>query len=149
MIRFGIQHVPNKNQKKKSVNNVSETCKFELPVYHDVSTGRLCVRANSGRNLLHTGHSSAPREYTNDSLANIPRPALKLAIDLLEKNVPTNMINIILEVQAGRSLSSGSLKQLRNVVLEKKHQKGEDESAASCLKRIMDDTDGCRYFCMR
>jgi uncharacterized metal-binding protein len=34
------------------------------------------------------------------------------------------------------------------VVLNKKHQKTKNESAADCLKRIMDTTDGCRYICM-
>jgi hypothetical protein len=147
--RVGRKNSSNKQKREtKSVNKASDQCKFDLPVYHEVSTGRLCVRANSGRKFLHTGHSYAPKEHTNDSLNSLPRAALATAIDLIERNVPTNMIQIILEVQAGRSITSNSLKQLRNTVLNATHQKGKEESAASCLKRIMDNTKGCRYFCM-
>ena len=106
------------------------------------------VRANGGRNFLHTGHSFASKEHTNDSLRTLPKANRQTAVDLIEENVPTNFIKILLEVQTGRSITSDSLRQLRNTVLNEKHQKGKDETTATCLKRIMDNTDGCRYFLM-
>ena len=106
-----------KKQETKSVKNESNTCKFEFRVYHEVSTGRMCIRANGGRNFLHTDHFFASKEHTTDSLHTLPKAARQTAVDLIETNVPTNIINIILKVQAGRSIASDSLKQLRNTVL--------------------------------
>ena len=141
---------PDKKQKRetKGATTSSDKCRYELPVFHDVKTNRLFVRANSGVNFQHNGHDFVPREHTKDSLSNIPRKSLDFAITLLEKNMPNNIVNAILETQSGRSLTSDSLKQLRNVVLNKKHQKTKGESAADTLKRIMDTTDGCNYICM-
>jgi hypothetical protein len=81
---------PNKKQKRetKGANTCSDKCKFEIPVFHDVDTGRLYVRANGGGLFQHNGHSFAPREHTKDSLKNIPRPSLGLAIKLIEKMSP-------------------------------------------------------------
>ena len=101
----------------KSSKDASEKCTFQFHIYHEVSTGRMCIRANSGRTYLHTGHSFASKEHTNDSLHTLPKAARQTAVDLIETNVPTNIINIILKVQAGRSIASDSLKQLRNTVL--------------------------------
>ena len=139
-----------KKQKRETTcaKDISEKCKFEFRVYHEVSTGRMCIRASGGRNFLHTGHSFASKEHTNDSLRTLPKANRQTAVDLIEENVPTNFIKILLEVQTGRSITSDSLRQLRNTVLNEKHQKGKDETTATCLKRIMDNTDGCRYFLM-
>ena len=78
------------------------------------------ICANGGGNFQHTGYNFVPREHTKDSLNNIPCPSLELAINLIEKNVPNNIVNVILNVQSGRSLTLDSLKQLRNVVLAEK-----------------------------
>ena len=127
---------PDKKQKRetKGANTCSDKCKFELPVFHDAVTGRFYVRANGGGNFKHTGHNFVPREHTKDSLNNTPRPSLHLAINLTERNFPNNIVNVIFDVQWGRSLTSDSLKQLRNVVLNKKQQKTKTKVPLIALK---------------
>ena len=116
--RMGRKNSTKKQEREtKSAKNVSDKCKFQFHIYHEVSTGRMCIRANSGRTYLHTIHSFTSKEHTNDSLHTLPKAAHQTAVDLIETNVPTDIINIILKVQAGRSIASDSLKQLRNTVL--------------------------------
>ena len=80
-----------------ALTSASEKCGFYIPVYHEVSNGRLFVRENSGRCATHRGHKGTPRESLTRSVSNIPQKHLKIALDLLEKNVPTQNINLVLE----------------------------------------------------
>ena len=141
MIRwYSVGRIGRKNTNKKQkhetkgANTCSEKCNFELPVFHNVVTGRLYVCANVGGNFQHSGHNFVPREHTKDSCNNIPRPSLDLAINLIERNVPNSIVNVIFDVQSGRLLTSDSLKQLRNVVLNKKQQKTKTKVPLIALK---------------
>ena len=118
---------PTKKQKHetKAANTCSDKYKFESPIFHDASMGHLYVHTNDGGHFQHNGHSFALCEHTKDSLNNIARLSLDLAIKLIEKNILHNVLNTIIEVQSRRLFTSDSLKQLQHVVLNKKTSENE------------------------
>ena len=55
---------------------------------------------------------------------------------ILEGNVPTIMINPLLEVMDSNTLSANSLHHLRSTVLNQKHGRDEKESTGTTLLRL-------------
>ena len=84
--QHGCVSCKNSTQKQKRETKRSNkapcTCKFELQVYHYVPMGCCCVCNNT------------PKEHTNGSQTSLPRAADQTTIDLIEKNISTDMINI-------------------------------------------------------
>ena len=102
-----VARTPTRNKNvKKGANTCSDKYKFEIPVFRDVTTGRLFIWANGGDHFQHNSHSFAPREHTKDSLNNIPCPSLNFADEIIEKHVPNNILNMILELWSGCLLTS-------------------------------------------
>ena len=123
-------------------------CSYLIPAFHDTEINRVFVRKNSKPCFEHTNHSYIPKNYSNVSPANIPQPAMKLAIGLIEKQVGTSLLNVILELKTGKTLSANSIQHLRKTVLHKHHNKQTGESHAMTLLRILKQTDGVRYITM-
>ena len=90
---------------------------FYLPDFFESSTKRFFVRANSGRNFAHNGHSPVPRDFADALLGNIPKSTLETAKKTLKGNVPTNMINSPLQVMDNNTLSKNTLRHLLATVL--------------------------------
>ena len=115
-----------------------EKCGFFVTAYFESSTKRFFIRKNGGRNHVHLGHSPVAIEVSNVPLSNIKRPTLDLVKNLLEKNVPTNMINSLLEVMDNQTLSPDSLKHLRKLVLHNKHDIQPNESTGTTLIKMLE-----------
>ena len=67
---------------------------------------------------------------------------------LLEGNVPTSMINPLLEVMDSNTLSANSLHHLRSTVLNQKHGRDEKESTGTTLLRLLKEKEGCDFVYM-
>jgi len=63
---------------------------------------------------------------------------------LLEHFASTSIINLFLQLEK-KQLSPASLSWLRHTVLQRKNNKSDFESNASCLLRLLDQLPGCRY----
>ena len=127
---------------------IDEKCRFSVTAYFESSTKRFFIRANGGRNFVHTGHSPVEREVSNAPLSNISRPTLDTVKKLLEANVPTNMINSLLEVMENQTLSAISLKHLRKLVLHKKHGIQPKESTGTTIIKLLEKNSGCEFVYM-
>ena len=124
---------------------IDEKCRFSVTAYFESSTKRFFIRVNGGRNFVHIGHTPVGREVSNAPLSNIPRPTLDTVKKLLEANVPTNMINSLLVVMENETLSVSSLKHLRKLVLQNKHDIQPKESTGTTLIKLLEKKPGCEF----
>ena len=136
-------------ERKSAFLIVEQRCgKLSLTAYFESSTKRFFIRANGGRNFVHTGHSPVEREVSNAPLSNISRPTLDTVKKLLEANVPTNMINSLLEVMENQTLSAPSLTHLQKLVLQNKHDIQPKESTGTTLIKLLENKPGCEFVYM-
>ena len=115
-------------QEVKTSLSSKEQCPFYLPAFLDKGSGWLFVPRNSGRCFCHKVHSYRPPESTDTSLTDLPQPVLAVAVKLIEKHMPPNMVNVILEATQGKVLESQHLSALKQLALNKKHSKTKDDT---------------------
>ena len=121
----------------------NDKCDFYLPAFFETSIKRFFVRANSGRKFIHNGHSLVPREFADAPFSNIPKSTLETAKKLLEGNVPTNMINSLIQVMDNNTLSPNLLRHLQETVINEKHGRQPNESTGTTLLQLLKEKEGC------
>ena len=119
--------------------NHGELCKFELQVYYNSSLRRFFIRENSGSNFLHSKHPPVKREFRRTGTNAVPADQLEKAVELLEKNCPTDMVNLVLQVLGNNKLTKGSMDYLRRSVLITKHGNDNSESTGSTMLRLLEE----------
>ena len=128
-----------KTPNTKGAKKVEHCCKFCIPIYYCSKVKRWYFRKNSGAHFTHNDHGPTPRKLTRVGARNVPKADLDFAIDLLNKNMPKAMVNLVLNIKGGNKMSQGALDYLRRSVLMKQHGTKDGDSTATRLLRMLDD----------
>jgi len=128
-----------KTPNTKGAKKVEHCCKFCIPIYYCSKVKRWYFRKNSGAHFTHNDHGPTPRKLTRVGARNVPKADLDFAIDLLNKNMPKAMVNLVLNIKGGNRMSQGALDYLRRSVLMKQHGTKDGDSTATRLLRMLDD----------
>ena len=75
------------------------------------------------------------------------KESLDVASKLLERNFPTSIAQLFLDLQGGSKILVNSVAKLRQTVLMRKHSSQHNESTAETLTRVISDDPNVSFVC--
>ena len=91
------------------------------------------------------GHIPIPHDQMYQRKCDLDRDAIKEAEEMLFRNVPQPVVNELLEVKTGHTISDSSMRNLKKDALANKFMKSEGESNAETLLRMMEQDTNIHY----
>lgn len=77
---------------------------------------------------------------------SIPDHIRQLADELLGKNCPTSIVNLLISVCTGKTVTADAISRMRRAVLISKHgNSSNEESTADTLIRMLEEKEGTTY----
>lgn len=134
-----------KNQTNTKLSQEGEECGFRFTVYYDNAVRLFFVKKHSPCVFTHAGHPSTHVEHMKLGADSIPDHIRKVADEMLGKNCPTSIVQLLLSVLNGTTVTPDAMSRMRRAVLISKHGNAKNESTADTLIRMLEEKEGTTY----
>ena len=101
------------------------------------------VMKNSGIHVKHNYHPPVDRDHMSLGKKAISEEHFKTAEEMLKKNAPTSVVDLMLKVVLSSHVTKDSINSLRRAVLVLKHKNVKGESTDATLLCNLEEQEGC------
>lgn len=131
-----------KNETNTGLSQVeSEICHFFVPIYFDTTVGLFFFKQHCHPVFAHCGHPKTNREHMRLGASDIPDNVRAVAEQMLGKNCPNPVVQLLLSVMSGDRITQDSMSKMRRAVLVSKHDSNSDESTADTLLKMLKEKE--------
>lgn len=134
-----------KYETNTKLSQEGEECGFKFPVYYDNGARLFFVKKHSSCVFTHAGHPATHATHMKLGADSIPDHIRKIADEMLGKNCPTSVVQLLLSVLNGTTVTRDAMNRMRRAVLISKHGNVKDESTADTLIRMLEEKEGTTY----
>lgn len=122
-----------------------DVCCFFLPVYYDKNENLFFFKQHCWPMFDHNGHSKVDSNHMKLGKSAVPPETIEIAEQLLGKNCPPAVVQLLLTVMSGQRISQDSLSKMRSAVHISKFRGKEIESTADTLLNMLENEEGVTY----
>lgn len=120
-------------------------CGWLIHVYYHSAIKHYFVKKHSHCVFTHHGHLPIEREHMQLGQSSIPDDIKKIAEDLLGKNAPPKVVQLLLDVMGSDRISANAMSKMRSAVVVSSQNKGSTGSTADTLLKMLEEKEGTMY----
>jgi len=136
-----------KNQTHTTLSQEADECcnDWVLHVYYCTQHNHYYVKQHSACIFTHKGHLPVERQYMKLGQADIDKDVKKVAEQLLGKNAPPKVVQLLLNVMSGDTISDNAMKKMRSAVVVSSLSKEPGDSVADTLLKMLEKREDVLY----